>query len=203
MKRGAWLHGSKLSGQFNDKGSLSEEFLKGCFDLSVTYRLSKYAPDIWTGKSCHKLNFLNAGWCGSIQRWLLWLWMRDRETLCWIILLYSLNDGWPVGTLEDLQLIIAGEDEIINTILCNKFFKWECMFYLQYRPILGFKAMNKNKYFFIFLSNRQEKRGSIAFLSLPAKEDMHSELQRGRQTQALLARRINGLILLCTERFKP
>lgn len=49
--------------------------------------------------------------------------MRDRETLCWIILLYSLNDGWSVGTLEDLQLIIAGEDEIINKIPCNKFFK--------------------------------------------------------------------------------
>lgn len=113
---------------------------------------------------------------------------ETEERLCWIILSYSLNDCWSVGTTEDLQLIITGEDEIINKIPCNKFFKWECMFYLQYWPILGFKSMNENKH--AFLSNRQKKKYSIAFLSLPAKEDMRSELQRGRQTQALSARRI-------------
>ena len=74
------------------------------------------------------------------------------------------------------------------------------MFYLQDWPILGFKSMNKNKH--AFLSNRRGRKYSIAFLSLLAKEDMCSELQRGRQAQALLARRINGLILLCRGRFK-
>lgn len=63
------------------------------------------------------------------------------------------------------------------------------MFYLQYWPILGFKSMNKNKH--AFLSNRQEKKYSIAFLSLLAKEDMCSKLQRGRQAQALWAKRRN------------
>lgn len=46
---------------------------------------------------------------------------RQREAV-WIIS-HSLNDGWSVGTPEDLQLIITGEDEIINKIPCNKFFK--------------------------------------------------------------------------------
>jgi len=42
-----------------------------------------------------------------------------------------------VGTSEDLQLIITGEHEIINKIPCNKFLKWDCMFYLRYWSILG------------------------------------------------------------------
>lgn len=58
------------------------------------------------------------------------------------------------------------------------------MFYLQYWPILGFKSMNKNKH--AFLSNRRGRKYSIAFLSLLAKENMQSELQRGRQAQALV-----------------
>lgn len=74
------------------------------------------------------------------------------------------------------------------------------MFYLQDWPILGFNSRNKNKH--AFLSNRRGRKYSIAFLSRLAKEDMCSELQRGRQAQALLARRINGLILLCRGRFK-
>lgn len=54
----------------------------------------------------------------------------------------------------------------------------------------------------LFYQTDRKKKYSIAFLSLPAKEDMRSELQRGRQAQALPARRINGLVLLCRGRFK-
>lgn len=126
---------------------------------------------------------------------------ETEERLRWIILLHSLNDCWSVGTTEDLQLIITGEDEIINKIPCNKFFKWKRMFYLQYWPILGFKSMNKNKH--AFLSNGWGKMYSIAFLSLLAKEDMRSVLQRGRQAQGLSARRINWPSLLCRWRFRP
>lgn len=53
-----------------------------------------------------------------------------------------------------------------------------------------------------FYQTDRGKKDSIAFLSLLAKKDMHSELQRGKQAQALLARRINGLVLLCRGRFK-
>ena len=74
------------------------------------------------------------------------------------------------------------------------------MFYLQDWPILGFKSMKKNKP--AFLSNRRRIKYSIAFLFLAAKKDMGSELQRGRQAQALSGGRIDGLILLCSGRFK-
>lgn len=40
----------------------------------------------------------------------------------------------------------------------------ECMFYLQYWPILGFKAMNKNKPFFFFIKQTREKAlNSLSF----------------------------------------
>lgn len=48
---------------------------------------------------------------------------ETEARLCGIILSYRLNDCGSAGTTEDLQLIITGEDEIINKIPCNKFFK--------------------------------------------------------------------------------
>lgn len=92
-------------------------------DFSVTYQLVNRPQTL--EQASHIISLTSPKQANVIAHPDMALLAMDEtgERLCWIILSYSLNDCWSVGTTEDLQLIITGEYEIINKIPCNKFFK--------------------------------------------------------------------------------